>query len=116
MDKIIIYSNNNKILIVGSADNVDLLGEYISLIRDVPFPKCGFSNRINKSNIVPYGMVFYKNRFYGCKWFMTYPLAKREYQKIVTFDFNNAMVALDEILKNSLIDRLFFYCYIVLYI
>lgn len=101
MDKIIIYSNNNKILIVGSADNVDLLCEYISLIRDVSFPKCGFSNRINKSDIILYGMTLYKNRFHGCQRFITHPLAKREYQKIVTFDFNNAMVALDEILKKQ---------------
>lgn len=101
MDKILIYSHNNRILIVSSADNVDLLCEYISLIRDVPFPKCGFSNRINKSDIVPYGMTLYKNRFHGCKRFITHPLAKREYRKLITFDFNNAMVALDEILKKQ---------------
>lgn len=101
MDKIIIYSNNNKILIVGSADNVDLLCEYISLIRDVPFPKCGFSNRINKSDIVLYGMTLYKNRFHGCKRFITHPLAKREYRKLITFDFNSAMVALDEIINKQ---------------
>lgn len=101
MDKIIIYSNNNKILIVGSADNVDLLCEYISLIRNVPFPKCGFSNRINKSDNVLYGMTLYKNRFHGCKRFLIHSLARREYRKICTFDFNNAMVALDEILKKT---------------
>lgn len=100
IDKILIYSHN-KILIVSSADNVDLLGEYISLICDVPFPKCGFSNRINKSDILPYGMVFSKNRFYGCKRFITHPLAKREYRKLITFDFNSAMVALDEIINKQ---------------
>lgn len=42
MDKILVYLHNNKILIVSSADNVDLLCEYISLIRDVPFPKMQF--------------------------------------------------------------------------
>ena len=101
MEKIIIYEYKGEILIIGSVDNTDLLGEYISLIRDVPFPKCGFSNRINKSDIVPYGMIFSKNRFYGCKRFITHPLAKKEYRKIVTFDFNSAMVALDEIIKKQ---------------
>lgn len=101
MDKILIYLHNNKILIVSSADNVDLLCEYISLIRDVPFPKCSFSNRINKSDILPYGMIFSKNLFHGCKRFMTHPLAKREYRKLITFDFNSAMVALDEIINKQ---------------
>lgn len=101
MDKILIYLHNNKILIVGSADNVNLLCEYISLTHDVSFPKCGFSNRINKSDIIPYGMIFSKNLFHGCKRFIIHPLAKREYQKICTFDFNNAMVALDGILNKQ---------------
>ena len=101
MDKILIYLHNNKILIVSSADNVDLLCEYISLIRGVPFPKCGFSNRISKSDIVPYGMTLYKNRFHGCKRFMTHPIANIKYRIICTFNFNNAMVALDEILKKQ---------------
>lgn len=101
MDKILIYSHNNKILIVSSADNVDLLCEYISLIRDVPFPKCGFSNRISKSDIVSYGMIFSKNLFHGCKRFITHPLAKREYRKLITFDFNSVMVALDEIINKQ---------------
>lgn len=101
MEKIIIYEYKGKILIIGSVDNTDLLCEYISLIRDVPFPKCGFSDRIDKSNIVPYGMIFSKNRFYGCKRFITHPLAKREYRKLITFDFNSAMIALDEIINKQ---------------
>ena len=101
MEKIIIYDYNGKILIVSSINNTDLLCEYISLICDVSYPQCGFSDRIDKSNIVPYGMVFSKNRFYGCKRFITHPLAKREYRKLITFDFNSAMVALDEIIKKQ---------------
>lgn len=101
MEKIIIYEYKGEILIIGSVDNTDLLGEYISLIRDVPFPKCGFSNRINKSDILPYGMIFSKNLFHGCRRFITHPLAKREYRKLITFDFNSAMVALDEIINKQ---------------
>lgn len=82
MDKILIYSHNNKILIVSSADNVDLLCEYISLIRDVPFPKCGFSNRINKSDILPYGMVFSKNRFLRVQPVYNTPVGKTGIQEI----------------------------------
>lgn len=101
MEKIIIYEHSGKIMIVGSVDNTDLLCEYISLIRDVPFPKCGFSNRINKSDILPYDMIFSKNLFHGCKRFIAHPLAKREYRKLITFDFNSAMVALDEIINKQ---------------
>lgn len=39
MDKILIYSNNGNILIVANAIDVDLLSEYYSLIRDIPYPK-----------------------------------------------------------------------------
>ena len=39
MDKILIYSNNGNILIVANADNVDLISEYYSLIKDIPYPK-----------------------------------------------------------------------------
>lgn len=82
MDKILIYLRNNEILIVSSADNVDLLCEYISLIRDVPFPKCGFSNRINKSDILPYGMVFSKNRFLRVQTVYNTPVGKTGIQEI----------------------------------
>lgn len=101
MEKIIIYFNDNEILIVGNAINTDLLCEYIHIVYDIPYSQCGFSDRIDKSNIVPYGMVFSKNRFYGCKRFITHPLAKREYRKLITFDFNSAMVALDEIINKQ---------------
>ena len=101
MNKIIIYEHSRKILIVGNVNDTDLLCEYISLICGVPYPQCDFSNHINKSDILPYGMVFSKNRFHGCKRFITHSLARREYRKICTFDFNNAMVALDEIIKKQ---------------
>ena len=49
-----------------------------------------------------YGMTLYKNRFHSAKRFITHSLARWEYRKICTFDFNNAMVALDEIIKQSI--------------
>ena len=39
MEKIIIYSNGTKILIVGNAINTDLLCEYIHIVYDIPYPK-----------------------------------------------------------------------------
>ena len=42
MNRILIYSNNSSILIVGNANNVDLISEYYSLIKDIPYPKKGF--------------------------------------------------------------------------
>lgn len=101
MEKIIIYEHNNRVLIVGNASDVDLLCEYIHIVYDIPYPQCNFSDRIDKSNIVAYGMIFFKNHFHGCKRFINHPLARREYRKICTFDFNNAMVALDEIFKKT---------------
>ena len=46
MDKILIYSNNGNILIVANAIDVDLLSEYYSLIRDIPYPKRDFSYNV----------------------------------------------------------------------
>lgn len=43
MNRILIYSNNSSILIVGNANNVDLISEYYSLIKDIPYPKKDFS-------------------------------------------------------------------------
>lgn len=53
MDKILIYSNNDNILIVANAIDVDLIGEYYSLIRDIPYPKRDFSyNVANPENCI----------------------------------------------------------------
>lgn len=51
MNKIIIYTHSNEILIVANADNIDLLCEYVGLLTDIPFPKCGFSCYIDNSEI-----------------------------------------------------------------
>lgn len=102
MDKIIIYSNGTKILIVGNAINTDLLCEYIHIVYGIPYPKINFSYGIKNAENKIIAMTIYKNRFHFCKWFMIHPLAKIKYRKICTFDFNNAMVALDEIIKQSI--------------
>lgn len=49
MEKIIIYEKNGEILIIGNADNVDLLTEYVGLLTNNPFPKCDFSCYIDNS-------------------------------------------------------------------
>lgn len=102
MEKIIIYEHNGKILIIANVIDVDLLCEYIHIVYDIPYPQCDFSYNVKNADIVSYGMTLYKNRFHGAKQFITHPLARREYRKICTFDFNNAMVALDEIIKQSI--------------
>lgn len=102
MEKIIIYSNGTKILIIGNAINTDLLCEYIHIVYDIPYPQWDFSYNVKNADRVSYGMTLYKNRFHGCKRFITHPLAKQKYRKICTFDFNNAMIALDEIIKQSI--------------
>ncbi len=60
MDKILIYSNNGNILIVANAIDVDLLSEYYSLIRDIPYPKKDFSYNINNSTKIICGMTIQK--------------------------------------------------------
>ena len=63
MDKILIYSNNGNILIVANAIDVDLLCEYYSLIRDIPYPKKDFSyNVANPENCI-WGMTIQKIGF-----------------------------------------------------
>lgn len=101
MDKILIYSNNDNILIVANAIDVDLLSEYYSLIRDIPYPKRDFSYNVTNPENCICAMTIQKNRYHFCKRFLIHSLARREYRKICTFDFNNAMVALDEIINKQ---------------
>lgn len=115
MDKILIYSNNDNILIVANAIDVDLLSEYYSLIRDIPYPKGDFSCNVTNPENCICAMTIQKNRYHFCKRYKRHYLAKMKYKKISTDNFTLALRAIDEIIKNSLSDRLFFYCYIVLY-
>lgn len=63
MDKILIYSKNGNILIVGNANNVDLINEYYSLIKDIPYPKKDFSYNIANPENCILSMTIQKNRF-----------------------------------------------------
>lgn len=101
MDKIIIYENDNNILIVGNADNVDLISEYYSLIQSKPYPKRDFSYNISNSSKTICGMVIQKNRYHFCKRYKRHYLAKRKYKKISTDNFTLALLAIDEIIKKQ---------------
>lgn len=101
MDKILIYSNNGNILIVANAIDVDLLCEYYSLIRDIPYPKKDFSYSINNSTKIICGMTIQKNRFHFCKRYKRHYLAKQKYKKISTTDLQSAMECIDRLVKTA---------------
>lgn len=88
MEKIIIYEHNNRVLIVGNASDVDLLCEYIHIVYDIPYPKINFSYGIENAENKIIAMTLYKNRFHFCKRFLTYPLAKRQYKQLTTYNFS----------------------------
>lgn len=101
MDKILIYSNNDNILIVANAIDVDLLSEYYSLIRDIPYPKRDFSyNAANPENCIC-AMTIQKNRYHFCKRYKRHYLAKMKYKKISTTDFQSAMECIDRLVKTA---------------
>lgn len=101
MDKILIYSNNDNILIVANAIDADLLSEYYSLIRDIPYPKRDFSyNVANPENYIC-AMTIQKNRYHFCKRYKRHYLAKMKYKKISTTDFQSAMECIDRLVKTA---------------
>ena len=101
MDKILIYSNNDNILIVANAIDADLLSEYYSLIRDIPYPKRDFSyNVANPENCIC-TMTIQKNRYHFCKRYKRHYLAKMKYKKISTTDFQSAMECIDRLVKTA---------------
>ncbi len=101
MDRIIIYENDNNILIVGNANNVDLISEYYSLIKDISYPKKDFSyNVANPENCI-WGMTIQKNRYHFCKRYKRHYLAKRKYKKISTDNFTLALLAIDKIISKQ---------------
>lgn len=101
MNRILIYSNNSSILIVGNANNVDLISEYYSLIKDIQYPKKDFSyNVANPENCI-WGMTIQKNRYHFCKRYKRHYLAKRKYKKISTDNFTLALLAIDKIINKQ---------------
>lgn len=101
MDKILIYSNNGNILIVANAIDVDLLGEYYSLIRDIPYPKKDFSYNVTNPEKCICAMTIQKNRYHFCKQYKRHYLARLQYKKISTTDFQSAMECIDRLVKTA---------------
>lgn len=101
MNKIIIYMHSNEILIVANADNTDLLCEYVGLLTDIPFPKCDFSCYIDNSENKIYAVSIRKGRYHFCKRYATYRIAKKQYKKISTTDFQSAMECIDRLVKTA---------------
>lgn len=102
MEKIIIYEKNGEILIIGNADNVDLLTEYVGLLTNNPFPKCNFSCYIDNSENKIYAISIHNGRFYFRKRYCTYRIAKRRYKKITTYNFQLAMECIDRLVKTAI--------------
>ena len=102
MDKILIYSNNDNILIVANAIDVDLLSEYYSLIRDIPYPKRDFSYNVTNPENCICAMTIQKNRYHFCKRYKRHYLAKQKYKKISTTDFQSAMECIDRLVKTAI--------------
>lgn len=101
MKKILIYAKNNNILIVANAIDVDLLCEYYSLIKGISYPKIDFSYSIvNPENCIC-GMTIQKNRFHFCKRYERHYLARLQYKKISTTDFQSAMECVDRLVKTA---------------
>lgn len=101
MNRILIYSNNSNILIVGNANNVDLISEYYSLIKDISYPKKDFSYNVANPEKSICAMTIQKNRYHFCKQYKRHYLARLQYKKISTDNFTLALRAIDEIIKKQ---------------
>lgn len=101
MNKIIIYMHSNEILIVANADNVDLLCEYVGLLTNIPFPKCGFSCYIDNSENKIYGVSIRNGRYHFRKRYVTYRIAKTKYKLLSTDNFCLALDILERLIEQS---------------
>lgn len=102
MNKILIYAKNNNILIIGNAIDVDLISEYYSLIRDIPYPKIDFSYNVPNPENCICAMTIQKNRYHFCKRYKRHYLARLQYKKISTTDFQSAMKCIDRLVKTAI--------------
>ena len=93
MDKILIYTHSNEILIVANADNVDLLSEYVGLLTKIPFPKCDFSCYIDNSENKIYAVSIHNGWYHFRKRYATYRIAKTKYKLLSTDNFCLALDA-----------------------
>lgn len=101
MEKIIIYSNDNEILVVGNAENVDLLCEYVGLLTKTPFTKCNFSCYIDNSENKIYAVSIRRGRYHFRKRYATYRIAKTKYKLLSTDNFQLAMECIDRLVKTA---------------
>lgn len=101
MNRIIIYSHNSEILIVANADNVDLLCEYVGLLKDTPFPKCGFSYYIDNSENKIYAVSIRRGRYHFRKRYAAYRIAKTKYKLLSTDNFCRALDILERLIEQS---------------
>lgn len=101
MDKMIIYTHNSEILIVANANNVNLLCEYVSLLANIPFPKCDFSCYIDNSENKIYAVSIRKGRYHFRKRYATYRIAKTKYKLLSTDNFCLALDILGRLVEQS---------------
>lgn len=101
MNKIIIYMHSNEILIVANADNVDLLCEYVGLLTNISFPKCGFSCYIDNSENKIYAVSIRNGRYHFRKRYATYRIAKTKYKLLSTDNFCLALDVLEQLIEQS---------------
>lgn len=101
MNKIIIYTHSNEILIVANADNVNLLCEYVGLLTNIPFPKCDFSCYIDNSQNKIYAVSIRNGRYHFHKRYATYRIAKTKYKLLSTDNFCLAIDVLERLIKQS---------------
>lgn len=101
MEKIIIYEKNGEILIIGNADNVDLLTEYVGLLTNNPFPKCNFSCYIDNSENKIYAVSIHRGRYHFRKRYASYFIAKTKYKLLSTDNFCRALDVLDRLVEQS---------------
>lgn len=101
MNKIIIYTHSDEILIVANADNVNLLSEYVGLLTDTPFPKCDFSCYIDNSEDKIYAVSIHKGRYYFRKRYAAYRIAKTKYKLLSTDNFCLALNVLGRLVEQS---------------
>jgi hypothetical protein len=101
MNKIIIYTHSNEILIVANADNADLLCEYVGLLTGIPFQKCGFSCYIDNSENKIYAVSIRNGRYHFRKRYATYRIAKTKYKLLSTDNFCRALDVLERLIEQS---------------
>lgn len=101
MEKIIIYEKNGEILIIGNADNVDLLTEYVGLLTNNPFPKCNFSCYIDNSENKIYAVSIRRGRYHFRKRYAIYRIAKTKYKLLSTDNFCLALDVLGRLVEQS---------------